>query len=105
MKLAVYGTLRRKYHNHRLLNGATFLGESILSLENHLCKWYGVVPVLWEFDEGSNFKHYELPVEVYEIDDTILERTDWLEGYPTGYDRKEVDTEYGKAWIYYQKAS
>lgn len=46
---------------------------------------------------------YRVPIfgEVWEIDDEMFRRTDRLEGYPHFYDRKEVDTPYGQAWIYF----
>lgn len=37
--------------------------------------------------------------EVYEVDS--LRRTDILEGYPVYYNRTEIETEYGTAWVYH----
>ncbi len=38
--------------------------------------------------------------EVWQATDETLKRLDRLEGYPNFYDRVEVDTFAGKAWIY-----
>ena len=38
--------------------------------------------------------------EVYEIDEELLSDLDRIEGYPSLYTREEIDTPYGKAWIY-----
>jgi len=39
--------------------------------------------------------------EVWEVDDDTLEHLDAIEGYPNFYNRKQVDTTQGRAWMYY----
>ena len=94
MKVAVYGTLKRGERAHHLLQGAAFLGPDVLS------GWYmesnGSYPVI-AFGEGN------IAVEVYEISERLLDSLDSYEGYPNLYLRKEVETLYGEAWIYYQE--
>lgn len=93
-KVFVYGSLKEGFHNHCVIkdSGGKLLakdyrldGFSMFSLRafpaivpNHVDSVYG---------------------EIYEVDD--LEYTDYLEGYPHFYDRKEVETEFGKAWVYF----
>ena len=88
MLVAVYGTLKRGYGNHRLLEGATFVEEDIVTGYD-LTFSYGVgsFPVAME---GSG----DVLVEVFDIgdDDVILSRLDALEGVPHMYTREEVVT-------------
>ena len=42
-----------------------------------------------------------LTVEVYEVDEPTFQNLDMLEGYPSFYNRKQVDTSKGAAWIYF----
>jgi len=42
-----------------------------------------------------------IAVEVYKVDEQVFSRLDMLEGYPDFYNRKEIETKYGTAWIYY----
>jgi gamma-glutamylcyclotransferase (GGCT)/AIG2-like uncharacterized protein YtfP len=39
--------------------------------------------------------------EVYEVDEPTMDRLDMLEGYPSFYNRVEIPTDYGLAWMYY----
>ena len=43
--------------------------------------------------------HITIKGEVYCVDD--LTPLDFLEGYPDHYNRKQIDTVYGPAWVYY----
>jgi gamma-glutamylcyclotransferase (GGCT)/AIG2-like uncharacterized protein YtfP len=82
-KVAVYGTLKRGFGNHGLINKP--------------CKYAGYTMVdsitgygFPRMKLGNNFKLY---VEVYELDSTELSMVDRLEGYqegvkPTFYHRK-----------------
>ena len=94
--VAVYGTLKQGQYNHPVLHrqGAEYLGTDILygwamyDLGSFPC----VVPMKLS---GS------IVVEVYEVAD--LKATDRLEGYPGFYDRVQVVTHYGSAWIYFMR--
>lgn len=99
--LFVYGTLKRGFHNHVCLGqNATFIGEADL----HGWKMYslGGFPAIAQGDgivQG----------EVYEVDDDGFQRCDRLEGYPSFYNRSEVEpviSDNGhiklvKAWTYH----
>jgi gamma-glutamylcyclotransferase (GGCT)/AIG2-like uncharacterized protein YtfP len=91
--VAVYGSLRKGLGNHPVIEGAECKGNTIIK------GWdlysLGAYPFVVE---GEN----ELTVEVYEVDSEMRQRRlDGLEGYPNFYDRIQVDTEFGKAWIYF----
>lgn len=96
-KVFVYGTLKKGYGNHRLLEKSKFLGTAYTHSEFSL--YNGGFP--YATDGGKN----EIKGELYEVDDNTLQNLDWLEGYPSHYNRIEtqVADEYDgldKAWIY-----
>ncbi|CAH9016553.1 AIG2-like gamma-glutamyl cyclotransferase [Vibrio phage 275E43-1] len=91
--VAVYGSLRAGMGNHRVIEGAECKGTTTVSGWDLFS--LGAYPFILE---GEN----DLVVEVFEVDSENRQlRLDGLEGYPTFYDRKKVDTEFGEAWIYF----
>lgn len=97
--LFVYGTLKRGYHNHRLLAeaGAQFIQED--KAPGRL--YGGYVPVVTPLPENKRAKLW-VSGEVFLIDAPCLARCDRLESHPTGYTRTEVRLLSGlKAYIYY----
>jgi len=74
-KIAVYGTLKKDFGNHRLLD------------KDPLYKGYvGVDRVAGHgFPIMKLGDKYKLLVEVYEVDDEELRRVDSLEGYSEGH--------------------
>lgn len=92
--VAVYGSLRRGMGNHRVLerNDAQLLStERITGFEMFSL---GAYPFI-RSGEG------EITVEVYAVPITGMRDLDALEGYPSFYDRKLVQTTKGQAWIYF----
>ncbi len=92
--LAVYGTLKRNEPNHLvIMDSAEYLGQETISgwRMYDLGAFPAVVPSLDQEDS--------VLVEVYQVDD--LRGTDRLEGYPHLYDRIQVPTQKGDAWLYY----
>lgn len=92
-RVFVYGTLRRGEPNHWLLQGSRFLGEhragpGFVMVDLGTCP--GVIPD----GEGS------VQGEVYRVDGKTLRRLDRLEAYPVVYTREEIETPFGRAWIY-----
>lgn len=91
-KIAVYGSLKKgKWLHDRWMTEQKYLGEtkikgSMYSLGNY--------PVLME----TNNQEYE--AEVYEMDEEKYKRLEAMEN-SAGYDTKEIDTEYGKANVFY----
>lgn len=89
----VYGTLKKGHHNNALLNSSTFLGNAETEAEFSMyCNGGYPGVVMGGFDSIKG--------EVYEINDKIFSRLDSLEGYPNLYNRIEISTTYGVAWLY-----
>lgn len=96
-KVVVYGTLMEGESNHSVMQRASgeLIGSTAINGFNmyHLGGFPGVL-------EGDG----TIQVEVYEVQD--MAPLDRLEGYYKDmperglYDRMEVETEFGKAWIY-----
>lgn len=89
----VYGTLRRGGSNHRLLAGAPRLGNWVTPPRYTL---YDLGHYPGAVAQGST----ALVGEVYAVDARTLARLDRLEDYPRLYDRRLLDTPWGRAWIY-----
>ena len=79
--------------NHRVIADAKFLGEHITDDKYTMISLGGFPGVL---ENGKT----AIKGEVYEVTDDIFASLDRLEGYPSFYGRKQIDTVYGKAWIY-----
>jgi gamma-glutamylcyclotransferase (GGCT)/AIG2-like uncharacterized protein YtfP len=93
MKVGVYGTLKRGFWNHRLLRGSDYIRDAVVS---GFRLYESGIPFAME-DEASP---YPLSIEVYRVDDTILQRLDMLEGHPTAYERKPFNVDGDEVWIY-----
>lgn len=90
----VYGTLRPGEGNFRLMDGKVeILGEAQLSGASlyHL----GGFPGLKLEGEGTVTGTF-----CKITDGSLPARLDQLEGYPRMYDREEVQTSRGRAWVY-----
>lgn len=97
-QIAVYGTLRKGFGNHSLLanKDTEYLGRCKTE-PKFTMKSLGMFPGVYE-NGGTS-----ITVEVYKINDDVFKRVDGLEGFPTFYDRQEINTEFGKAWMYFLK--
>lgn len=95
-RVFVYGTLLSGESNHRLLEGSTKVGNYALA-KGFLMKNLGPFPACVE--ESDN----PIPVigEVWKVSPETFARLDRLEGYPDFYNRKQIDTFSGPAWIYF----
>ena len=96
MLVAVYGSLKQGFGNNRLLSASVLKGTD-QTPPDYTMYSMGGFPCITE-EPGTS-----IHIEVYEIDEEVFQRLDWLEGYPRFYNRKEIDTVYGTAWIYYIK--
>ena len=94
MQVAVYGSLKHGHGNNRLLSESEFKGRGV-TLPEYTMYSMGGFPCITEGGDTP------IHIEVYEVDDRTFERLDFLEGYPRFYNRKEIETTYGTAWIYY----
>ena len=95
-KVFVYGTLKKGYHNHEVLteeSGGKFIGTT--NVKDYALADLGSFPAAFPM-AGST-----IIGEVYEVED--LDSIDHLEGYPSFYNRIEVETVYGQAWLYFQE--
>ena len=93
-KVAVYGSLRKGLHNHVLLEDSDYLGLDKLQGEYTLLDLGSFPGLILQGDT-------DITIEVYEVDEETFQNLDWLEGYPSFYNRTEVETLYGTAWVYY----
>jgi len=94
MLVAVYGSLRKSLHNHRLLEEATFLGTTTTS--GFTMYSLGGFPYLTPSDNTN-----PITIEVYDVTEREFANLDRLEGFPNFYNRKLIPTEFGEAWIYF----
>ncbi len=99
-KVFVYGTLKKGWGNHRLLEGSTFLG--VYETPKEFSLYDGGFPYAFH-GGGENIRG-----ELYEVDDDTLKNLDRLEGYPSHYNRIKIEAhdtadsmgENYEAWIY-----
>jgi len=91
IKVAVYGTLREGFPNHALLHKSTLIGEATVPGRMHDL---GPFPAVCLHEKGT------VKVELYEVDEETLELLDRLEGHPTLYQRVDVMTSEGPAFMY-----
>lgn len=99
MKVFVYGSLKRGFHNNPVLDGARFLRTDKMRgyLLHDLGAYPAAVPCI-----GDNEIHGEL----YEVNNRVFARLDSLEGYPEFYDRFRARSVGGCfAWVYYLSES
>jgi gamma-glutamylaminecyclotransferase len=100
MNVFVYGSLKRGFHNHSVLDGAKFAGEATLNPKYTMYSLGGYPAIVPDGKHPS-----QIIGELYEVDNAGLARLDMLEGYPSYYNRRKeiVNTERGGeiAWVYY----
>lgn len=89
-RLFVYGSLMKGYSNHRVLDGARFIGRSktMQGFRMHSLEFYP--GVCHDADSGS-----QVHGEIYEVDADVLTRVDRLEGHPRFYRRTLIQLEDG----------
>lgn len=98
-KVFVYGTLK-KGNNIRGLDklcaNAKFVGQAETVRDVYSLYDLGSFPAV------STGGVHRIKGEVWEIDNELLkDQLDLIEGYPDFYDRKQVKTTLGTAWMYY----
>ena len=107
-KIAVYGSLKKGFHNHRLIEASTFIKEAVVELPYKMIS-LGGFPGLIQ-DEVKEDKVSELEVlncnlnpihiEIYEVDDQTYKSVERLEGYPRFYDKHIFEFEGDQLEIY-----
>lgn len=93
-RVFVYGSLKKGYGNHYLLEGSLAIGPAKLEPKYSMYSLGGFPAVGLDGDTA-------ITGEVYEVDDRTMLRLDNLEGYPDFYNRLKVETAHGEAWMYY----
>lgn len=93
--LFVYGTLRKGWGNHRLIEDAEFLGEAETA-GNHALLNVGPFPALYLMEQFCPVRG-----EVYLVDRNQFKAVERLEGYPHHYNRDRILTTLGWAWAYF----
>ena len=96
MKLFVYGTLKKGYSNHDLLQNSHFYGEVKMWMPFKMFD-LGLFPAL----QCSRSNLCWIEGEVYEVPDQVMKRLDELEGYPDFYEKTTLNTKFGDTTLYY----
>lgn len=94
---AVYGSLRHGLGNHRVVESAPRQEDGVISGVFDMYS-LGGFPALTHAEDPT-----DITVEVYEVNtEAQAQSLDWLEGYPTIYDRKLVTLVDGReCWVYF----
>src|SRR5690606_6293052 len=83
----------------RLGSEIAFLGLDTIEAEMYSLTYFPAI----SFKEGSD-NNVQVLGEVYLVKTkaaAMLGTLDALEGFPSFYNRKQIDTEFGKAWVYF----
>lgn len=100
MRVAVYGTLKNNRSNHRLLDGARYLGEHITQKEYTMYSNGGYPAIIHEGNTAITCEVYETANSEQESNLNRLEGF-ISKGNPRNfYDRETIATKYGDAEIY-----
>ena len=96
-RVFVYGTLKKGHRNSHFMHGAEFLGNFKTQ------KIYS----MYEFEDYPAVclhGRHAIEGEVYHVTDRQFRMLDDLEWYPHFYQRIEIPTHFGEAWMYIVKA-
>ena len=91
-RLGVYGTLRKGEGNHDFLRGCEYVGEK--RLEGYSLHDAGYFPYAVR-EDGS-----EITIEIYDVEDVIIDHCDMLEGHPNHYRRTLVSVDGHPTFVY-----
>jgi len=97
-KVFVYGTLKsgnKQRGLDRIEEGNVLIGEARTMDQTYSLYDLGMYPAA-----GLSGEYY-IEGEVWEVTPETFKQLDAIEGYPHYYNRKQVDTTAGKAWMYY----
>lgn len=105
MHLAVYGSLKKGFHNHKYMDPRIFgfVGSFITAGRYHMVSAVGY-PIVYK-----NPCTHNIEVEVYKLANGVddLSQLDRLEGHPDHYRREPVllggGSPVAKAWMYLQE--
>lgn len=94
-KIAVYGSLRKGLHNYRLLEDSNLVSTEVVNIPWRMVSlggFPGLVP-----SEGEN---HDITIEVFEVDNTTYQRVEYLESYPSFYQKAKIETSQGEVEVY-----
>jgi len=103
IKVFVYGTLKRNYHNNSIIEKETFISEGFLSRENRfkmvsMGSFPAIIPA-----QGPESQDIE--GEIWNLSEEGFKKVDILEGFPNFYwrDLFNIDTKEKRhlCWVYY----
>jgi gamma-glutamylcyclotransferase (GGCT)/AIG2-like uncharacterized protein YtfP len=96
-RVFVYGTLKRGHRVRGLdhFGSAEFVGESETVDSDYNMWCLGAFPAI-SMDGESRVRG-----EVWDVDDGVMAVLDNIEGYPDFYNRTQVSTTQGDAWVYF----
>jgi len=103
-KIFVYGTLKQHHSNFGVIKSGIFCGAGQLPKSSGFrMVSLGAFPALIISDKKSS---QDITGEIWEVDDATFKNVDYLEGYPTFYDRDKhmvLDSEGNKhkCWTYF----
>lgn len=92
-RVFVYGTLKSGQRNAHYMHGARYLGRHVTARRYSMFE-FGGYPAVCE--RGG----HAISGEVYLVDERRFRRIDDLEWYPHFYQRIEIPTNWGQAWMY-----
>jgi gamma-glutamylcyclotransferase (GGCT)/AIG2-like uncharacterized protein YtfP len=93
MRVFVYGTLKKGFHNAIYLQDTRFLGKFTTDPVYSMYE-FGTYPAVTEPGKTA------IKGEIYEISVLQLAAIDRLEWYPHYYQRVMIATSFGAAWMY-----
>lgn len=92
-RVFVYGTLKRGQRNDHYLREAEFVGHFVTESRYSMYEFGGFPAVCLD-------GRHPIEGEVYRVDNRLFRVLDDLEWYPRFYQRTEIETRYGMAWMY-----
>jgi len=102
IRVFVYGTLKKGRYNHYLLQGATYLGRTVIHGKFTMCNLTHYPGVVRASDSDDSRR----PIlgEVYLVSEEELAALDLLEGHPAYFRREKILTPWKNAWMYFLPA-
>ena len=94
--IAVYGSLRKMFGNHRILRDgkATLISEERVSIPYKMISLGGFPGLI------PSKEHSEVTIEIYEVNPQTYERVEWLEGFPSFYQKAIINSTVGETEVY-----
>jgi len=100
-RVFVYGTLKKgnEVRGMDKFPGAEYIGSGVTKDPLYDMLDLGSFPGV--IISKGNDRRLKISGQVFEVTDELFKQLDQIEGYPMFYNRMEVATDLGKAWMYY----